>query len=107
MADFRKMKAQAKKRRAKSLLAQALLAVLAVALVFGNAYCVVKLVHGEAVFTLPSVRRAFCAGQRRLGAGPAGGVWQRAKCGLGQRGLRLWQRGPAGGQPHLEHDSQG
>ena len=31
------MKAQAKKRRAKSLLAQALLAVLAVALVFGNA----------------------------------------------------------------------
>ena len=56
LADFRKMKAQAKKRRAKSLLAQALLAVLAVALVFGNAYCVVKLVHGEAVFTLPSVR---------------------------------------------------
>ena len=56
MADFRKMKAQAKKRRAKSLLAQALLAVLAVALVFGNAYCVVKLVHDEAVFTLPSVR---------------------------------------------------
>ena len=38
LADFRKMKAQAKKRRAKSLLAQALLAVLAVALVFGNAF---------------------------------------------------------------------
>ena len=34
-------------------------------------------------------------------------VWQWAKCGLGQRGLRLWQRGPAGGQPNLEHDSQG
>ena len=32
MADFRKMKAQAKKRRAKSLLAQSLLAVLAVCL---------------------------------------------------------------------------
>ena len=60
MADFRKMKARAKKRRAKSLLAQALLAVLAVALVFGNAYCVVKLVHGEAVFSA-----ALCAGRRR------------------------------------------
>lgn len=56
MANFKKVKAQAKKRRARSLLAQAMLAVLAVALVFGNAYCVVKMVHGEAVFALPTAR---------------------------------------------------
>ena len=106
MADFRKMKAQAKKRRAKSLLAQALLAVLAVALVFGNAYCVVKLVHGEAVFTLPSVREEEGGAPSAPGSG-ASAPAQPVSSGSGQSGLRLWQRGSAGGQPRMEHDSQG
>ena len=83
MADFRKMKAQEKKRRAKSLLAQSLLAVLAVALVFGNAYCVVKLVHGEAVFALPAARQAGSGGPAAPESG-ASAPAQPAASGSGQ-----------------------
>lgn len=66
--------------------------MLAVALVFGNAYCVVKLVHGEAVFAparraAGRQRRACRTRKRRFGAGTARGVGQRAEHGAKRRGL--------------------
>ena len=53
------------------------------ALVFGNAYCVVKLVHGEAVFALPAARQAGSGGPAAPESG-ASAPAQPAASGSGQ-----------------------
>ena len=58
MADFRKMKAQAKKRRAKSLLAQSLLAVLA-AVVWAVYSLLTKQIGGYGWNVIQTTRRIF------------------------------------------------
>ena len=55
MANYQRMREQSKHRRKHTLLAQACLSVVIVGLLFANSYAVVKLFHGQPVFTLPAL----------------------------------------------------
>ena len=54
MDTYRGFKARARRRRNRILLAEAGLAVLIVALLFGISYTMVKMIHGEPVLEWPT-----------------------------------------------------